>query len=115
MAPFPRPPQSNSARGIQFHKKSPFPPGIPLKSTKIRTLPTDGLDENYMTKWFCGKWFLTPTTEECYNQAISNLNKIDIVFLTNTLSRDLPYVAEMLGLNKSEQVGVVSLHEFIFL
>jgi hypothetical protein len=113
-APFPRDGVFNP-RKHHTQANSSFPPpnqknfsSLPKLPPKVRVLPTDKLDENYMTKWLCGMWSASPATEECYERAFSNLNKFDFVFLTQSLSSDLPIAARLLGLNTSEETEHVS-------
>jgi hypothetical protein len=121
-------PRNNSTRSNTWTKKQPHPPPKPttppkqtspanhlppfgqLISPNVRYLPTDGLDENYMTKWLCGVWSRSLATEECYERALSNLNKIDFVFLTKSLFSDLPIAATLLGLNLTKNAEQVRFH-----
>lgn len=76
-----------------------------MAPTVPRTLRTDGHEENYMTKWFCGIWSganSPPVNHECYLRAIENLNHFDFVFLTDSLEIDLPVAGRLLGLNVSK-------------
>ena len=105
--PFPQKPIGDGT--TRFPNSVPPPPRLPrIRSPPPRTLPTDDLDENYMTKWFCGKWSRFPATEECYRRALANLNKFDFVFLTESLSSDLPLTAKLLKLNTSQSFEHVS-------
>jgi hypothetical protein len=68
-----------------------------------------------MTKWFCGSWYLSHTTEECYQRALANLNKFNFVFLTESLSSDLPLVAKLLRLNVTENDEQVRVSSVLFI
>jgi hypothetical protein len=91
---------------------SPAPTRIKMSFPRlpsVRTLPTDGLDENYMTKWLCGRWTqLSPATEECFQRALANLHQFDFVFLTESLSSDLPLSVKLLGINITQSHEQVS-------
>jgi hypothetical protein len=108
--PLPHKPQAPNSVAVD----SPISRPTRTRSPPPRILPTDGLDENYMTKWLCGRWsqfHSSPATEECYLGALANLNKFDFVFLTESLSSDLPLTAKLLGLNvtkSSEHVSFLS-------
>jgi len=82
-------------------------------ATKTYTLPTLGLDENYMTKWFCGMWKPTPNlpkaTEECYTRARIHLDHFDYVFITERLAEDLPLVASYLGYGNATEVKAYNI------
>lgn len=106
--PFPQDPIGDGTTQLPNSVPTPRPRLPRVRSPLPRILPTDDLDENYMTKWFCGKWSRFPATEECYRRALANLNKFDFVFLTESLSSDLPLTAKLLKLNTSQSFDHVS-------